>query len=91
MIYLDSRYVDGRVFKVWNAQKQQYDLTVFREWPKYAQSFFIYEWVENDRLDNLATRFLGEASQWWVIMDINPEVIDPNSIKPGTQLRIPNA
>ena len=91
MIYLDSRYVDGRVFKAWNARKQQYDLTVFREWPTYTQSYFIYEWVETDRLDNLATRFLGDSSQWWVIMDINPEIIDPNEIKPGTQLRIPNA
>lgn len=91
MIYLDSRYVDGRILKVWNSQKQQYDLTVFREWPTYTQSYFIYEWVETDRLDNIATRFLGDASQWWVIMDINPEIIDPQSIAPGTQLRIPNA
>lgn len=91
MIYLDSRYADGRIFKAWNAKKQQYDLTVFREWPSYAQSFFIYEWVETDRLDNIATRFLGDPSQWWVIMDINPEIIDPNAIAPGTHLRIPNA
>ena len=91
MIYLDSRYVDGRVFKVWNATKQQYDLSVRREFPSFVQSYFIYEWVETDRLDNLATRFLGDPSQWWVIMDINPEIIDPNTINPGTQIRIPNA
>lgn len=91
MIYLDSRYVDGRIFKVWNSRKTQYDLTVFREWPTYVQSFLIYEWVETDRLDNIAARFLGDPSQWWVIMDINPEIIDPNEIPPGTQLRIPNA
>ena len=91
MIYLDSRYADGNVFKVWNSQKQQYDMTVFRQWPEYAQSYFIYEWVETDRLDNIATRFLGDPSQWWIIMDLNPEVIDPNSIEPGTQIRVPNA
>ena len=91
MIYLDSRYSDGRIFKAWHAKKQEYHLTVFREWPSYVQSYFIYEWVENDRLDNLATRYLGDPGLWWEILDINPEIINPSEIAPGTQLRIPNA
>jgi len=91
MIFLDSRYVDGSIFKAWNAHKEQYDVTVTRIWPGYATSYFIYEWVEVDRLDNIATRFLGDGSLWWRIMDINPEIIDPAKIAPGTQLRIPNA
>jgi hypothetical protein len=91
MIFLDSRYVDGRIFKVWNARKEQYDITVFREWSSYATAYFIYEWVEEDRLDNIATRFLGDGSLWWKILDLNPEVLNPGEIAPGTQLRIPNA
>ena len=91
MIFLDSRYVDGSIFKAWNALKEQYDIAVARTWPEYATSYFIYEWVEVDRLDNIATRFLGDGSLWWRIMDINPEVLDPSKIEPGTQLRIPNA
>lgn len=90
MIYLDSRYVDGRLFKAWHARKQEYHLTVFRTWPTNFQSYFIYEWVENDRLDLLATKFLGAPSLWWKILDFNPEVIDPFNIEPGTQLRMPN-
>jgi hypothetical protein len=91
MIFLDSRYADGRIFKAWNARKKQYDLTVFREYPIYTQSYFIYEWKETDRLDNLAMRYLGDSSMWWEIMDINPEILDPTTIFAGTQLRIPNA
>lgn len=91
MIFLDSRYVDGSLVKVWNAKKQQYDLSVLRTWPEYAQSFFIYEWVDGDRLDLLATRFLGNPSFWWQLLDLNPEILDPLTIAPGTQLRIPNA
>lgn len=91
MIYLDSRYSDGTLFKAWHAGKQEYHLTVTREWPTYVQSFFIYEWVEGDRLDNLATRFLGDATLWWQLLDINPEIINPGFISPGTQIRIPNA
>jgi hypothetical protein len=28
---------------------------------------------------------------WWRILDVNPEIINPQEITPGTQLRIPNA
>lgn len=91
MIFLDSRYADGKIFKAWHAHKQEYHLTVFREFPSYVQSYFIYEWVETDRLDNLATRYFGDPALWWEILDINPEIINPITIAPGTQIRIPNA
>ena len=44
-----------------------------------------------DRLDALANKYLGDSQLWWQILDINPEVINPFNITPGTQLRIPNA
>jgi hypothetical protein len=47
--------------------------------------------VENDRLDNLANRFLSNPGLWYTILDINPEIIDPTDISPGTQIRIPSA
>ena len=91
MIFLDSRSVDASIFKVWNAHKAQYDVAVIRQFPGYAASYFTYEWVETDRLDNLATRYLGDGSLWWKILDLNPEIIDPAEIFVGTQLRIPYA
>jgi prophage DNA circulation protein len=91
MIFLDSRYVDGTLFKAWHANKQEYHLTVFREYPDLIQSYFIYEWIETDRLDLLAIKFLGNSGLWWQILDMNPEIINPQTIKPGTQIRIPNA
>ena len=91
MIFLDSRYVDGTLTKTWNPRKQQYDLVVLRQWSTFVQTFFVYKWVEADRLDIIATKYLGNPSLWWEIMDINPEILDPFSITPGTQIRIPNA
>lgn len=90
MIYLDSRYVDGTVFKAYDARNATYQLTVFRNFPTYSTSFFIYEWVETDRIDDIALQFLGKSELWWQIMDVNPEILDPLNIAPGTQLRIPN-
>ena len=91
MIYLDSRYSDGTLVKTWHPRKQQYDLVVLRQYPSYAQKYFIYEWVDGDRLDNLANRYMGNPAAWWQLLDLNPEILNPLSIAPGTQIRIPNA
>jgi hypothetical protein len=92
MIFLDSRYADARLYKSWDNRinKQEYHITIRREWPTYVVSFFFYEWVETDRLDLLANKFLGNSELWWQILDINPQIIDPLIITPGTQIRIPN-
>jgi hypothetical protein len=93
MIYLDSRYADGSLYKAWDARenKQEYHIAVGRQWPTYSSAYFIYEWIVTDRLDVLANKFLGNSEYWWRILDINPEIIDPLTITPGTQIRIPNA
>ena len=91
MIFLDSRYADGILFKAWDSRKSQYNRTVFRRWPSYNAQFFIYEWVDGDRLDNISNKFLGDPDFWWQILDINPEIDNPFVIAPGTKIRIPNA
>ena len=88
MIYLDSRYADGPLFKAYDSRTNTYELTVFRSFPSYRVNYFSYTWV--DRLDRVALQFLGAPTLWWQIMDINPEIIDPLNIPPGTVLRIPN-
>lgn len=90
-MFLDSRYIDGKAFKAFDARKNNYHLTIFRTWPTYSNEFFWYEWTEADRLDVIATKYIGDASRWWEILDINPEINNPFTIAPGTQLRIPNA
>jgi len=90
MIYLDSRYADGPLFKAYDSRTNTYELTVLRSFPSYRVTYFSYTWVETDRLDRLALRFLGASTLWWQIMDTNPEVIDPLTIVPGTVLRIPS-
>ena len=45
MIYLDSRYADGSLYKAWDARenKQEYHIAVGRQWPQYSTAYFIYE------------------------------------------------
>lgn len=90
MIFLDSRYVDGKLYKARDSRTNKVQVSVFRVFPEDVSSYFIYEWVETDRIDNVASRFLGSPNLWWRIMDFNPDIIDPFNIAPATQLRIPN-
>lgn len=91
MIFLDSRYADGILLQTWHAGKSEYHLVVTRELPNYILPYFIYVSVQGDRLDKLASKYLGNSSMWWKILDINPEIVNPQDINPGTQLRIPHA
>jgi hypothetical protein len=90
VIFSNSRYADGRIFKANDARKGNYSVTVLRSFPEQTAKFFYYTWVERDRLDIIANKFLGRADAWWQIMDFNPEILNPSDIQVGTILRIPN-
>ena len=90
MIYTDSRYANGRLFKAYNLRKQDYDVTVFRNFPNQKASYFLYTWRESDRIDLVCKRFLGTAATWWKVMDYNPEILNPFDIPVGTVVRIPD-
>lgn len=89
MIYTDSRYAKGIQATVHDARVDDYSIAVYRKFPSAVSRFFIYMWNESDRLDLVAFRYLGSPSHWWKIMDYNPEIINPNVIPVGAQIRIP--
>jgi hypothetical protein len=91
MIFTDSRYATGRAFKAHDSRSNSYGVAVMRSFPVQKSKFYHYTWVEKDRIDILAEEFLGSPDLWWVIMDFNPELIDPFDIAVGTVLRIPSA
>lgn len=66
--------------------------TLFRR-PNWSGTFdFVYYvWREGDRIDRIAQRFLGDPTMYWKIMDLNPEILNPGQIAPGTNVRIPSA
>jgi nucleoid-associated protein YgaU len=90
MIYSDSRYADGRVFKAYDSRTGKAQITVLRTYPNLQNEFYSYVWKENDRIDVLAQKLYGSSDEWTKIMDYNPEIVDPSSIYPGTSIRIPN-
>lgn len=90
MIFTDSRYAKGKLVSLFRPSLNQSVPTVLRVFPTLTSDYFIYEWRETDRIDQVAKMFMGSTAKWWKIMDFNPEVIDPFTIPTGTLLRIPN-
>ena len=90
MIFSDSRYADGVVYKAQDSRSDTYETGVSRLFPQVNTDYYLYIWKEGDRIDSLAYNLVGNPFDWWHIMDANPEITDPMNIKPGTSIRIPN-
>jgi hypothetical protein len=90
MIYADSRYADGSFLKAFDSKTKVFYTTVLRNFPTGSSDFFYYSWVAGDRIDVIAHKILGSSDFWYKIMDVNPEIIDPMNIEPGTVIRVPN-
>lgn len=48
-----------------------------------------YVTIEGDRFDTLAQRLWQDPLKWWVIADMNPQVLFPAEIPAGTIIRLP--
>lgn len=91
MIDNSSRYVNSKlVTQVRDDGTQAVVIT-----PGDAKSFtFTYTYHQvngSERIDTIAYAFYGDATKWWKIADVNPEIMKWDSIPIGTVLRIPNA
>jgi hypothetical protein len=89
MIFTDSRYATGVLAKSVDARNDSYQLSVFRQFPSSSSSFYYYTWTQRDRIDLVAAELLGDPNLWWLIMDYNPEILNPFDIPLGASLRIP--
>lgn len=90
MIERVSRYYTGTLAQVKQKYSNNYTIAVYRDFIKSKKVRFIeYVWVYGDNLGALAKVYIGDAKYWWEILEINPEILDPFNIDPGTKIRIP--
>lgn len=88
MINQQSRYTQGNLLRMPNGEGT-YNISVLRTVSRQAQPFVLYVWKSGDRPDLVAAQKLGNPSLWWAIFDLNPEIINPLNVTPGTVVRIP--
>lgn len=83
MIFNDSRYYDGTL-----AQDGD-NILVFREFPKKQTArMFGYTWIDGDRIDQIADKFIGSPELWYEVMDLNPYILDPWNIPTAAVIRV---
>lgn len=88
MINADSRYTTSSIETVQTVTGARQTIVT----PAPAEQFIAYTNYlvrDGDRVDQLAYRFLGVAKLWWMIADVNPEIVDWFVLSRGTLLRIP--
>lgn len=56
----------------------------------YSPRFYNYVAKEGDSFELLAAMIFKDPSRWWEIADINAHVSFPDTIIPGTTIRIPS-
>jgi hypothetical protein len=91
MIKIGSRYEREPVFYTLDGRSGLTRPTVMRG-PSFnrgtAGSTSAVTWQEGVRLDRVTNRILGSPNQWWVLMDKNPDLLDPLSLAPGDMVII---
>jgi len=90
MIERVSRYYDGPLSQTIDPVTNEPKISVYRSFPSGINIKYItYVWKASDELSLVANRFNIGTKFWWEITDINPEILDPFDIVPGTVIRIP--
>lgn len=90
-IFQGSRYEYSVIDFVATSDNADANAVVFYSFDELGTfSYIEHTYVQGDRLDNIAQRYYDRPDMWWTILDHNPEISDPDNIKPGEVLRIPN-
>jgi hypothetical protein len=95
MIFLGSRYEQEPVNYLLDARSFTTRPTVMRTTTSLRRKQRTTEisgtvvWNSAFRLDTVSNSVLQSSQNWWRVMDINPEILNPWSLRPGTRVRIP--
>lgn len=90
MILVGSRYENSSIDRV-HVGNGVYSLVVVQAPLNVSgRRFTTISVGAGDRFDTIAHRLWGDASRWWILADVNPEVDFPGgALVPGSLLRVP--
>lgn len=85
----DSRYINDAIDVVTDSRGTHQVVNVPTIPETRAYDFTYYLTDDSDTVDYLAHALLGDGALWWILADVNPEIIDWTNLPAGTILRIP--
>ena len=89
MILTGSRYANARVLTVAVGGKPRRVIKINPQQDPFSFNYAAYQMRQSDTLPGLAFAYYGDATQWWQIADVNPQITFWGQIPPGTIIRIP--
>lgn len=92
MIYIGSRYERAEVFYTIDGRSGMTRPTVMlspRPAFRSVQPKKAVRWQDGARLDRVSAKLVGSPELWWVLMDGNPDILDPLSIVTGSTVVLP--
>jgi len=48
-----------------------------------------YRWRASERVDEIAARYYGSESSWWMYAEANPQILDWTQVPAGQQIMVP--
>jgi hypothetical protein len=89
MLYQGSRYAGTEVVEPVNSEGEHLRVLALRRIPE-APAVLEHVVMEGERLDQLASRFYSDAKKSWLILDANPQVLNPfELLRPGRRIQVP--
>jgi Phage Tail Protein X len=89
MIFQGSRYTKTPVITPTNAEGASPRVLDRRAAPE-APGALEHVVSEGERLDQIANRYFAEPKKYWLVLDANPEVLNPfELLAPGRRIKIP--
>lgn len=87
-IFEGSRYENAVIIRT-KASDGQTRPTVYAGLPGGTTQYRTYIAEGGERFDTMAHSLWGDAELWWRIANLNPELLYPGTIPPGTVVRLP--
>jgi hypothetical protein len=89
VISANSRYANSTLVPATNLDGNDILAITFTEPVNTPITYQNYVVTGSDTIDGLAYRIFGDGTLWWVIANLNPEIIDFSGLTTGDIIRIP--
>lgn len=86
MIRLTSRYATAEIQYILDSRSRETRPTVSRYAVLPPAPSEVRRWRDGDRVDLIGKQYAGKSSQWWTVMDLNSDVIDPLGFSRGSSV-----
>ena len=89
MIPAGSRYAANTVVPAKNLDGRDILAVTFTQPVNTSIRYQYHQVAGHDTIDGLAYKIFGDATKWWAIANLNPEILDFSMLTVGYLLRVP--